>query len=275
MILGFEAAFICAPLIVAFILPGPAKTAYIEGVSAFGTLAQFSTFAVAGYLFLRLLRRVHGRGFWSLIGPADRAGADLKRTAMAVGLLLLAIELLPPWVVLSDLAEVRGLLRWVALMPLAFAAILLQVGTEELYFRGYLQQQLACLSPSPVVWMGIPSLFFGLSHYFNGIGPADSILYVVWATLLGLACADLTARTGTLGAAIGLHLANNAFALLLVGIQGRPSSGLALFLYPDFDSTEYDYSLQALLAPGGILQLLTSIAMVLVMWLAARIAIRR
>lgn len=275
MVAGFEIAFWFAPVLVGGLLPGPLRTAYFEGVSAFATLAQFATFGVTMALFVRLLHRVHDRGFWSLIGRPDTALADLWRTTWAVGLVLLLIEILPPWAALDEVAEVRNLLRWVALLPFALIVLVVQVTTEEIYFRGYLQQQLACRSANPLLWMGVPSLIFGLSHYYSGIGVADSVLYVVWATALGLACADLTARTGTLGAAIGLHLANNVFALLLFGVAGWPSSGLALFLFPAFDPADYDYSAQVLFTPGGFLELLSTVGMVFVLWLAARIAIRR
>lgn len=275
MVAGFELAFWFAPVLVGGLLPGPLRISYFEGVSAFGTLAQFGTFGITALIFVRLLRRVHHRGFWSLIGQPERAATDLRRTVLAVGLVLLVIEVLPPRIALADMAEMRSLARWFALLLPALAVVAIQVTTEEIYFRGYLQQQLACRSASPLLWMVLPSLIFGLSHYYNGIGTADSVLYVVWATALGMACADLTARTGTLGAAIGLHMANNAFALLLVGVEGWPASGLALFIYPDFDPAEYDYSLRALATPGGILELLSTVGMVLVLWLAARVAIRR
>lgn len=275
MVAGFEIAFWFAPVLVGGLLPGSLRTTYFEGVTAFATLTQFATFGVTMALFVRLLHRVHDRGFWSLIGRPDAAVADLWRTTWAVGLVLLVLEILPPWAPLGDLAEVRNLLRWLALLPFALIVLVIQVTTEEIYFRGYLQQQLACRSANPVLWMGLPSLIFGLSHYYSGIGAADSTLYVIWATALGLACADLTARTGTLGAAIGLHLANNMFALLLFGIEGWPSSGLALFLFPSFDPADYDYSVQVLFTLGGFLELLSTVGMVFVLWLAARVAVRR
>ena len=62
--------------------------------------------------------------------------------------------------------------------------------------------------------MVLPSVMFGALHFWNGNGAAEGVLWAIWATALGIACADLTARTGNLGAAIGLHMANNVFALL-------------------------------------------------------------
>jgi hypothetical protein len=124
-------------------------------------------------------------------------------------------------------------------------------------FWGYLQQQCAALSDRPWVWMGLPSLLFGAAHYLNGFGPADGVLCALQATLLGLACADLTARTGNIGAAIGLHLSNNLFAFLIVGEKGMPSSGLVLFLYPATNHSQFDYGLHTLAKPWIIPEMLT------------------
>ena len=122
--------------------------------------------------------------------------------------------------------------------------------------------------------MGIPSVLFGAGHYLNGFGPADGVLYAFWATLLGLACADLTARTGNIGAAIGLHLSNNLFTFIIVGEKGMPSSGLALFLYSPIDHSQFDYGLHTLVQPWIIPELMTLVLVVGVMWLAARVALR-
>ncbi len=276
MIIGFELAFQIAPELVSALLPGDALvTAYYEGITSWATLLQFATFGVTAILFVLLLRRLHGRGFWSLIGAPARAIVDLWQVGIAVGGILLLMEILPPWIGIGDGIEMRNIAGWLVMLPLALVVLIIQVGTEEIYFRGYLQQQLACFSRSRLVWMLVPSVMFGVSHYGNGFGVADGVLWVVWATMLGLACADLTARTGTLGAAIGLHLANNVFALLLVGVAGWPSSGLALFLYPSFDPADMDTSAAVLATPGAFIEMLIMCLTVLVMWLAARIKLRR
>ncbi len=101
------------------------------------------------------------------------------------------------------------------------------------------------------------------------------MFYTIWATCLGLACADLTARTGTIGAAVGLHVSNNLFALTYVGIQDWPATGLMLFLYPYQDPYAYDYSLASFFTLPTMIELVVSLMMIAVMWLAARVAIRR
>ncbi|WP_342077930.1 CPBP family intramembrane glutamic endopeptidase [Yoonia sp. SS1-5] len=276
MVIGFEVVFFMGPVIVAGAMPtDTARNAYFDGLTPLATLAQFATFGVTALGFVLLLRVVHDRGFWSLVGAPDRAIVDLWNVTLGVGAVLLVLEVLPPWIAFSELAEARNLLGWLLWLPFALVVLLIQVTTEEIYFRGYLQQQLACLTNMPVVWMGIPSILFGAAHFYNGYGFADGVLWGIWATMLGLACADLTARTGTLGAAIGLHLANNIFAVLIVGMQNWPSSGLALFLYPYDDPAQYDWSAARLAEPAAILELVSLTLTVLVMWLAARIALRR
>jgi len=89
-------------------------------------------------------------------------------------------------------------------------------------------------------------------------------LLCLWAMGFGLLMADLTARAGTLGPAIAVHFVNNIVALLILG---SPSSlfGLALYLLP------YEMSDVAALRPW----LWVDCATMLVLWLVARLAIRR
>jgi hypothetical protein len=75
--------------------------------------------------------------------------------------------------------------------------------------------------------------------------------------------ADLTARTGNLGAALAFHFANNAVALLFVGIAGN-LDGLALWSLP-IDLKDSDA-----VRPALILDFATMI----VSWLLARLSLR-
>lgn len=269
-----EIMFFVAPFFVGIMLPESWALQYIEGVSPLAVLAQLLTFGLIAWVLVLLVRKFHNRGFWSMVGPVRPSVRHLKVAAVAVFAVLVLQNILPPWIAFSQLVETRPLIGWAIWVIPNIAVLIVQTGTEELYFRGYLQQQLAALSDKPIIWMGLPSLLFGMGHYLNGVGPADGVLYATWATLLGLACADLTARTGNIGAAIGLHLSNNLFAFMLVAEKGMPSSGLALFLYPPTDYSQFDYRLQTLLAPWVIFELLVLALSVGVMWLAARIAIR-
>ena len=274
-LLAFEIAFELTPDIILNFLPAAIGDAMYGGLSTpFGTTLEFLSFGITLIIFVGAVRLVNKRGLASLLGPGDVRGNYL-RAGLWVAAVLLAIEIAPPFVDWGEIVDIRPLGPWLLWLGPALVAITIQSATEEIVYGGYLQQQLAVMTKRRIIWMGVPSVLFGAAHYFNGYGPSEGLLWAIWATFLGLACADLTARSGNLGAAIGLHAANNMFAATLYAIEDWPSSGLARYIYGYLDPSEYDYSLHTLLAPWAIWELALSAMGVLVMWLAARIALRR
>lgn len=209
-------------------------------------------------------RVVHDRDPRTLIGPLPLALSQFRRTAGAAGLAALLGGALMVWA--TDGAPQAGLtpLRWLALLPLTLPAILIQTTSEELLFRGYLQSQLAARLPQAWVWLTVPSVLFALGHYAPGTYGSAATSVAIWAFLFGLAAADLTARSGTLGPAIALHFVNNIVALALIAPQGD-MSGLALMVWP-FGPSDTEALLRML--PMDLVTLLIS-------WLAARLALRR
>ncbi len=127
---------------------------------------------------------------------------------------------------------------WLAFLPLALIGLLIQTGAEELVFRGYLQQQLAARFASRWAWMVLPSVIFGLVHYAPDEMGRSAWLIVFVTGFFGLLMADLTARSGALGMAWGLHFANNALAILAF-TTGEALDGLALYRLP-FSMTDTD-----------------------------------
>ena len=187
-------------------------------------LATFPGMALGVWVASRLL---HRRGWRSLLGPRARLARDfgLGVAVMALvggGLGLFLLPFAPP---LEAATEPR---IWLAFLPLALFAILVQTGAEELVFRGYLQQQMAARFASPLAWMVLPSVLFGLAHYAPDEMGRNVWLVVAATALFGLIAADLTARTGSLGLAWGLHFANNVLAILVISALAG-LDGLALF----------------------------------------------
>ncbi|MEM7720230.1 MAG: type II CAAX endopeptidase family protein [Pseudomonadota bacterium] len=172
-------------------------------------------------------RNWHGRSLRSLIGRGPRSLRDFFWAALltwAVAGSFWALTL-----VISDpLTPNLPFDEWLAWLPVALIAILLQTGSEELLFRGYLQSQLAARFGTVWVWMLVPSLMFGALHFLPGDTLAPGLVYVGLTTLFGVIAADLTARTGSIGAAWGLHFANNCIAILVVVYLGA-ASGLGLY----------------------------------------------
>lgn len=245
-----------------------------EGRTPGALFLSLLLYGLPALAIVQWVRLRHGRSGWSLIGPPVTALRHYKRAAFAVLLALLAVEVLPPFPDFSMIVETRPLPAWLIALPLALVSVTVQSGAEEVIFRGYLQQQLGARSERPLVWMVGPSLLFGALHLGNAEGAAEGLLWAFWAFLLGLACADLTARTGTLGAAIGLHSANNLAIFGIYGMQDGPDSGFALFLYP-FEESMPGPGLEALANPWAAYEAVVSCFFIGIMWLSARIALRR
>ena len=172
---------------------------------------------------------LHKRSPGTLFGRASRVLGDFTRTALvyfALGLPATAL-----WFVFGDLRPNVDISQWLTFLPVALIAISVQTLAEEMVFRGYFQQQLAARFKSFVVWMIFPSLVFGALHFNPAIDRATALGVFAITSLFGLVAADLTARTGSIGAAWGFHFANNCLAMLLISVDGM-LSGLALFRTP-------------------------------------------
>lgn len=209
---------------------GWAASRFVDSFGS-GRTAPGLTLLLWSFLLLALpvvlvTRLLHGRGLASLTGPPRRALRDALRVALP--LVALAVAMMP-FAVLSDNAGRRlDLVTWLLWLPVALPGLVVQVTAEELLFRGYLQQQLAARFRSALAWMVLPSLLFAGLHFAPGDFGGNAALIAVWAGLFSLLAADLTARTGTIGAAVGLHLATNVSAIFLVGLWGQ-LDGLALW----------------------------------------------
>ncbi|MEL6586362.1 MAG: type II CAAX endopeptidase family protein [Pseudomonadota bacterium] len=122
-------------------------------------------------------------------------------------------------------------------LPVVLPLLALQTGAEEIYYRGYIQTQLAARFASPLIWMGAPALFFAIAHvnllhlWAEGAWEGNDGLWILVFFSSGLLAADLTRVTGSIGAAWGWHFGNNVYAILLVSMQGN-MTGLALYTVP-------------------------------------------
>lgn len=207
---------------------------------------------------------LHRRRPETLIGPPTIAWMQAKFVVVALLLLMAAVLVLPPYRYNPLLQDGLPLGRWLALLAPALIALFIQTSAEEVLFRGYIQQQLAARFASPLVWLLVPSALFGLAHYAPQTYGSNAWLVVIWAGLFGVLAADLTARSGTLGPAIALHFVTNISALLLIAPQGE-MSGLALYKY-GFSAAD-EAAVRAYLP--------VDFAVMLISWLAARLALRR
>lgn len=223
-------------------------------------LANFIPMLLALWVTVRLW---HGRGLRSLIGPMPLFFKDFIRVLLVVVVIAAVMMVLPgPHTPSRNDAMPWGL--WLSYLPFALVLLLIQVGTEELVFRGYIQSQLAARVRSVWLWLILPSALFGVLHYDPYGYGANAWLVALWAGVFGMIAGDLTACAGNLGPALAVHFVNNFMVMAIVAPRGA-LSGLALYLWP--------FGNEDVAAVRAILPV--DLAFVLCCWLGARVMIRR
>lgn len=198
-----------------------------QGTDPKAVIMLLTTFGAMFIGVLMAVRLMHKRGLKSLLGPniSEVLRNFMIAFAIVVGLILASM---PIFMLIDPPIKNMQLSVWLSWMLLGVPLLLLQVTSEELVFRGYMQQQLAAQFNSRWVWYVLPSVLFGMLHYDPETLGSNAWLIVAYTTLFGLITADVTTRTGNLGAAIGLHFANNLYVLAIVSLDGSVS-GLGLY----------------------------------------------
>ncbi|WP_240758196.1 CPBP family intramembrane glutamic endopeptidase [Palleronia sediminis] len=225
------------------------------------TLLLLSTFVGMALGPMLAVRLLHRRRVRTLFGPGRRV---LRDFAIAAGLVAVVYSIsMWMWSTSYDAEPNLAPELWLTLLPFAVVGILVQTGAEEMLFRGYLMQQLAARFSWRLIYMILPAVLFGMLHFDPGANGSNAWAIVGSAAFFGLISADLTIATGSLGAAWGLHFANNIVAILILSTKGT-ITGLALYLTP--------YAASEVEITGPML--LTDIVMVLVVWAALRLVLR-
>lgn len=234
----------------------------VEADEPEGTLVLLLTFVGMALGPMVAARLLHGRAARTLFGPRVRTFRDFT---IAAGIVFVVMGLaLGLWALEYDAVVNLPLSVWAMLLPLTLLGLVVQTGAEEVLFRGYMQSQLAARFRSPLIWLVVPALLFGIVH-FDTVRAGDNVWMVVGsASVFGLVAADLTARTGSIGAAWGFHFANNTMAIALVSTDGT-ISGLSRWVTP-YTLNEYDVSTGAILL---------DLAMLVVAWWLVRRAVAR
>lgn len=242
------------------VVPALADTPFVDGTTPTGMLWILSSFLCPLATLALVMRLLHKRHLLSLGGLRWTAISQFTRV-MAAQLAVLALALLLPSPGGQEPVANLSMNVWLTWLVPAICLLVVQVSVEELMFRGYLQSQLAARFSSPLIWLVMPAVLFAVLHLDPTAG--DNRWPVVAVTLLfALAAGDLTARSGTLGPALAIHLVNNFGALMLVGAKG-PMQGLSLYVLP-VDMADPS------LMPAFIAEAL----LILISWLAARIVLK-
>jgi membrane protease YdiL (CAAX protease family) len=127
--------------------------------------------------------------------------------------------------------DVVSILDWlIYLLPL-IVFVFLQIGAEELFFRGYLLRLIYSRKASLFWAVYVPSFLFGLAHLDPITYGFNSVLYVLNTTVTGVILCLITIWQGNIAMAMGIHFAVNIFAIIIIGHGDTPiGSGAALWL---------------------------------------------
>lgn len=104
---------------------------------------------------------------------------------------------------------------------LGLGVVAFQAGSEEVYFRGWLQPVLQRAWGAAAA-VGLSALAFALLHVFAGARtPLSIVNMVLGGVLFGL----LAVRGGGIAGAVGAHVAWNATEQLVLGLDPNPGTG--------------------------------------------------
>ncbi len=186
----------------------------------------FALLALAGGLLL-----LHKRPLISLLNPSRRI--EWRKIFFSGAL----------WFILSGISDLIlalispdnyrwefNLTKFLPFLILSLILIPIQTSTEEFIFRGYLTQWMGRYSKG--IWLPVaaPSIVFMLLHSLNPEVGAYGILKTMPLYLgIGLLLGWLTLRSESLELALGLHAANNLYAVLIVTFPNSALPSPALF----------------------------------------------
>ena len=106
------------------------------------------------------------------------------------------------------------------LLPIS-TVLFIQIGAEELFFRGYLLQTIKA-SGENIVWATFfPYILFGFGYFDPEAYGLNAYFYVLQTTILGIILCLDTLKLGNISAALGIHFANNFLGCFPISIKGE------------------------------------------------------
>jgi len=144
---------------------------------------------------------------------------------------------------------------WVFL-SIALVLTFIQSGTEELFFRGYLNQWVGHYLSSPWFIFVISSSLFAVFHLVNPGAMDAPVFYLLSLFAMGMAMSILLYFEGGLESAIGFHTANNLCIFTLVGYRADGLPAQSVFLIESAEPS-------LLSTLGQVAYILTAVSLIL------------
>jgi uncharacterized protein len=197
------------------------------------TLAGFIALMLASVFFLGgiflAMQFIHKRPLRTLVTPARSLDWGRLFQGFWVWLGLIAVmSLVEALVYPGRYVWTFDLSRFLPFLFLALIFIPIQTSAEELFFRGYLLQQVGLHVKNIWVLSCISGLLFGLPHLLNPEATVNYPLLGFYYFAFGFSLAFITLRDGKLELALGAHAANNLFSVIIANytITALPSPSI-------------------------------------------------
>jgi len=202
-------------------------------------LLMHTTFVIGAASFYFFLNVLHKKNLLKVL--TERIRFDYKRSLFSLSIFFLFTVIPLTATLLTDSSglklrdDIPDLLL-ITLIALIFVPI--QASLEEAFFRGYLLQGFSLLFKSRVLILIITSSLFAFLHLMNpepwsyGVGT-----YLISVFMVGMFMGLITLIDGGIELAVGIHIANNLWVHLIVGLEDSviPSSSLFISTNQNLD----------------------------------------
>lgn len=212
-------------------------------------LATGLCFLVISLFILLITKYIHKRPVISLFTNTKfNYGLMLKSLFIFVSLLSIS-SVIEYFLFPSDFSIVFDAKLFFITALSCLIAISIQAGTEELLFRGYLNQILYKIFNTPLIPVLLTSLIFGALHFanpevLNETNISKQILIGSSYIILAIFASLITLRSNGLEQAFGLHIGNNLFLTIILGYKDSALISSTIF---HLESIHIEYSFVSLI----------------------------
>ncbi len=203
----------------------PVVAGWLNGASGARGESQFTLAIFGPMLAIGIAGRWLGRVTGSVFGECP-GRATVLGLALGAGGLVLAVGY--TWLAGSLVGGAGSTI--LPTLLLGIVTVTLQVGAEEMLFRGWLQPQIASIVGAPVAVLLVAVIFAAL-HLLGG---ATGVLTLANLMLGGILFGLIAVRDGGIAGALAAHWGWNAGEQMLFGLDPNPGVGAFGALF-DFD----------------------------------------
>ena len=214
-------------------------------------------FALMFLVFYLCMRFIHHRSFISVFTAKSGIRWNKILKGAVIWLSILVILAIISFLINPASYKVTfNPATFVILLILSLIAFPIQSTFEEVFFRGYLMQGFGLLTKKPIIPILATSLIFGFGHLMNGTNMTMDVFMLVETCIVGIMLGVVTLGEDGIETAIGIHVINNLYAVLIVSTPGGIFGNLPSILTTSSNS----YSDLAVITTASVL------AIIVVFW---------